>query len=339
MTPCFTADHNRHRPRRLAAALVVLSLALVALAALPAAEASGWGHRFMVYGRVLDADGNPAQDLTVTISAESLQSRDPQMTVRTDCNGIFYSQREESHPSDWNIFQDRLHLHYFPDLSDYAPDAEYIISTPYADYRDDALTPDEPLSTEQLRAYAVHAGPADELVQFAVAHVELDVSLAPSPECPPESDWKRTHIVVGKIQEIEGDHRRDLATTNPDEPVLVDVTLETTEGRRTMKVPTDSAGIYKATFENATVEPGAPITVLWNGHLREGEADNAFQLSRVDVIVGDDPSSDRMALWVFIGLLAVAGVAGLGIVMDARRAGRKKAQDDPFEDHPIEDPR
>lgn len=169
---------------------------------------------------------------------------------------------------------------------------------------------------------------------MGVAHIRLDVSLEADPECEAQGlpDWRQTHVVVGKVQEIDGEFRTEMMST-PDNPVFVDVTVETTQGPRTQKVETDGAGVYIARFDNVTVDEGAPVTAMWEGHMQESEADAAFGVTHLDLVTGGDHGDDSLALWVFVALLGVAVIAGTGIAWDARRAKKDRQQDeDPTQD-------
>lgn len=323
MHPATSRRSMDHLPsqHRLAAGLVVFLLLLGLLTTIPVAEAPGWGHRFMVYGRILDDQGDPAQNLSVTVAVETDSTPYPQMTVRTDCHGLFYSQKAQPHPGDHRVYNNRLHLHHFPDVTEYADDAEYIVSTPYANYRNAPLDGEAgPLSPQQLDDHAIHSAPADRQKQSDIANIHLDTRLDPDPDCQDAVDWRDTHVVVGKVQEIDGDLRIDHRTLEGfGEPVLVDVTLETEDGSRTEKVMTDEAAMYIAIFENVTVQNGARVSAIWDGHARETTADTEFHVTAMDLIIGDEHEDNRLAMWVFLGLLVVAVMAGVGIVWDARK--------------------
>lgn len=292
---------------RILPVLVVGLFAVALFAGVPDAEAAHqWGHRFMIFGRILDADGEPVQGLDVTLSIKTTQEPHPQMTVETDCMGIYYSQTQQQRPGDVRLDGGRLHIHN----REWPSNEEYFVSTPYADYREDALQPGQPLSEDQLRQFAIRVGSADKDVQNTHANIRLDESLDPDPQCPEGEHWTQTYAVRGKVQRNEGTNRVDMSDSQEADHV-VDVTIETADGQREESVSTNQAGEYIALFENVTVEDGARITATWEGNTEEGEADTEFRATTVNIVVREWPW-ESTGVQIFLGILAVVAVIGLG---------------------------
>lgn len=323
--------------RRVLPLIVVVLFAVTVLSVLPGAEAShAHGHRFMIHGQILDAEGNPAQLMPVTMSAQSqaqgsAMDPHPQMTVETDCNGFYYSQTDRQRPGDTGLDAGRLHLHPAfgnPQLA-WASNPDYWIATPYAEYREDALTPMSPLSEAQMREYAVHIGKADHRgSQVSHVNIQLDAVVEPHPACE-GVDSESTLIVAGKVQVIESDGTRvDQVTIEGFRtPQEVTVTVSTPDGDETMTVTTDAAAMYRAVFENITVQPGSQITAKWGDNTKRDSVPEGFNSASVDIIV-------REWFWqstgfqVFAGIVGVIVLAGGAVWMGTRikdRAETKKA--------------
>lgn len=304
---------------RLLPVLVVGLLTVTLFAGVPEAEAAHeWGHRFMIFGRILDADGEPAQNLDVTLSIKTTQEPHPQMTVPTDCSGLYYSQSQAQRPGDFRTEQGRLHIHN----PDWPSDPEYFVATPYADYREDALQPGQPLSEDQLREYALRVASADKDVQNTHANIRLEETLDPDPACPEDEDWTQTYVVRGKVQLNEGTRRLDQVRET------VEVTLETTDGEQAQTVETNEGGEYIAEFSNVTVEEGARITATWNGNTERGSVDTEFRASTVNIIEREWPW-DAPGVRIFLGILAVIAVIGLaawGVLKVKDRRETQKAR-------------
>jgi hypothetical protein len=302
--------------------LLIVALFAVALfvSVVPGAEAShAHGHRFMIHGQILDADGEPAQNILVTLAATAAQQPHPQMTISTDCHGFFYSQAARQGDWDAGLDDGRLHLHpSFPTKTAEwrrSPPPEFFISTPYADYRNDSLPMQRPLSEDELRQYAVYIGEADYRgTQSTIANVQLDVSLDRDPAC--EGQDEPVFLVRGKVQVIEQRTRVDQITLEHQGQIVVgpnevEVTVQTTEGPVTQTVTTDRAAMYEARFTNVTVEPGAQITAEWEGHERSTTAGDTFAAVNLDIVHRQMPWHSA-GFQIFLGAIAVVALLAVG---------------------------
>jgi hypothetical protein len=290
--------------------LLALALLLVGgLAAVPSAHAAHeWGHRFMIVGRILDADGAPAQLIPVTVSIESTQRPyDPQLTVQTDCTGFYYSLKQQPTAVDHSYDAAggggyRMHIH----RPEYDLDARYIVATPYAEYHEDPLTMSGPLTRDQILEYSIHTARADRDAQHALANIRLDRALEPNEQCEDIPSWQNSHVVVGKVQREDGRNREEATFAN--QPV--NVTIQTEDGPRSRTVLVDITAMYIAYFENVTVANNARITVEFDGNDYRGTANTEYGVTRVTVL--DREPIIGSGAWVFFGLIGVAVLAGAG---------------------------
>lgn len=311
---------------------VVVTVFLL-MAFVPAAEATHeWGHRYMIFGRVVDSEGQPAQGVPVFITVETTMPRDPWLVVRTNCWGMYYSLAGSTMDPDGTVRQThepvgeglelgRMHIHndQISSRARYTVQVIRDVNTfqPFADGND---------------LYGEKRGQARVDMKYSTVNIQLDEALDRNDECAGQGDIADSFTVVGHAQRDEGNERSDLMTV-PQANMYneIEVTLETADGPRNMTVATNEFGDYIATFENVTVERGARVTASWNDETREStvsDSDLTYRVSEVNVIVkeGIGGTAVKVLLYV-IGALVVIGGVAFGISKIRENAETKRLRE------------
>lgn len=265
-------------------------LALV-LAPVPMAEATHeWGHRYMVYGRILDADGNPLQNKPVSVTVETTKPQDPVIVIPTDCQGIYYTLKQEGNPygGDIGLEGPVMHIHAaeLPSTGKWTATTEY--GTKSAQVRGD--------------------------MHRSTGNFQVDSVAPPDEACAGMTPWTTQYIVQGRVQREDGPKREDMMTL-PQYGIQidVDVTLTTENGVKNMTVQTNGYGDYVAVFDNVTVKDGAAVTSKWEGESRSGKVDAKYRMSEVNIIAKEQFGSGAGMIFLYIiGGIIVIGVAVWG---------------------------
>ena len=272
---------------------VAVVAAFLALALLPTAQATHeWGHRYMMFGRVLDSEGNPAARIPVRITVETTLPTDPWMIVPTDCNGLYYSLETSGNPSNGNGLEGgRMHIHN----SAMPRNADYTLSTDYGS------------KTGKIRSE----------LKFSVVNLQLDTPVPAQAECADGSrlPWTDRYVVAGHVQRDLGSERKDVQTLRIESqgvnlPEYVTVTLDTTNnGTVNQTIEIGPYGDYFAFFENVSVAQGARVTTTHEGHTRTGQTDTKYRLTEINVVIDERPGAKTLLI---LGGVVAVGAIGVG---------------------------
>lgn len=274
--------------------LLVMTL-MMSLVYLPTAEATHeWGHRYMIFGRIIDSEGEPAQMLPVRITVETTKPSDPWMIVQTDCHGLYYSLERTGDPSRGGGLElGRMHIHN----AELPSDGKYTVSTDLGE------------KTGTVRAQ----------LKYSTVNLQLDEPAPKSDQCGDAGGWENQFVVAGHAQEDRGNERRDIQTVrNPDYDINnteeVTVTIETSNGPVSQTQEINMLGDYWVIFDNVTVQEGDRVTVAWEDEVKEStvsENDLKYRVAEVNMVVKDSISTT--AIMVILGIVVVAAVVGAGV--------------------------
>lgn len=277
------------------AAPVLLSALFLTLvfAAIPAQATHEYGHQFMVTGRIIGPDGEPAQQIPLRLTVETTKQRDPFLTIRTDCYGFFYSRDDpgphEADGEDFGLESGVMHIH----TGEYRTRGEYHIITQYGNY------------SERV----------DPNRQSAVAKFQLDSTPPTSQVCEDEglNDFEDRYIVTGRLQREVDTTREDLRSyPDRDEIFTVTATIETADGPVTRSGNTTGFADYIIQFEGIDVSDGDKVTVSWDDVTETGEVDTKYQMTALHILK-EEPAFSDTARNVFLGVVGAAIVIGLGV--------------------------
>ncbi|MBW3583306.1 MAG: hypothetical protein KY455_09440 [Euryarchaeota archaeon] len=283
---------------------VATLLALMVFLPIPLASADhDWGHRYMVYGRVIDSEGEPAQHIAVRVLVETNKPQDPYITVTTDCKGLYYTLKDQTDTQgsygqalDWGTTRNKMHIH----MQDYVRDGKYHVMV---------LN-----NTGELFSGAWAYDPDR---QRSDRNVQLTQDLEPSERCAEDdSDWTQTYVVSGRIQTEAGAEgrspRHDAMTVEQlDERHEVTVTITTPDGPKTLTVATNEIGDYFAIFDNVTVTKDSRITMQYQDVEKTSGPDMTFRVTHLHAFV-EEPLISQTTLIVLgsvAGLIVVGGGA------------------------------
>ncbi len=266
-----------------------VGLLLLALLFVPVAEATHqWGHRYMIYGRILDADGDPVQHRPVAITVDTTKKTDPRMTVLTDCDGLYYSYKENANPAEGDLGLEGgvMHIHKW----ELPSSGKWKVSTEFGSKR----------------------GQVRPEMHRSTVNLQVDEDVPAAPECPAGTDWRKTYVVEGRLQEIDGKNRLDKMTMSGGGlEYRVFATIETTNGTMTANGTTNRFGDFMITFQNVTVKEGGEVTAEWGGKTQTGRINTKYMMTEANVIYGESGAS-LLFLWILLGVV-VAGAAVWGV--------------------------
>lgn len=300
---------------------------MLALLLAPAAQASHtYGHRYLVQGIILDADGNPVQNQEVRITTEFQGQTQAVMAVQTHCDGRFYS------PEGREIFDAGQGAgHQFVE----GPNRD---GETYFHYHDQHLTTAVEVSFTMMEEE--WTAPFSPDTRSTVTRHQLSQVAEPSEGCAEGFDAFFDAFVVHVKTVTSGELQTGENVVDPRD---VTATLTTANGTQTLTGTTNSNGDVWLQFANASAAAAGDTVEIGS----EFFANQTVSLTDEDVTYryidqfyeAREPQAslwDRFGTWIIVlGVVGVIVLAYFGYQkarekMEIRKAyersGRKRTR-------------
>ena len=268
------------------AAIVALmaSLTLAALTPLAAAD-HAYSHRYVVYGRVVDAENNPVPDLTVDLGYESPFKPDGpcgrQPGTDTDAFG---ETRTQPVTNEFGEFIFCFHIH---GISRGTPGVG-IISIPSNNVE--------------------HRFDFDGFMRYSFIPIKLDTAMPTANKEAPST----TYTVMGRAweaskSEIKVETIGVYGDTLHNLPFEIDVEIDGKE-KQTVNGTTNGYGDFAVRVPVDARPGGGTVTVRVDNHTFTAPIDGELGVTHVRGQVGELKTTPGAALFAIVGVLAVAAL-------------------------------